>query len=254
MNVGRWAGRNQLRRLRLPPHPVDLPCRFFEAAGFGARARCTTAARRSSRCCAHSGLLKPTGKSSSTGGIRQTPSSGCARNPSERVREARRNYLGMISWVDEKVGLILRELDRLDIRADTLVIFASDHGEMPGEHGQWWKLPHRGRSRRPAVGRSATGCSRLLPMDRREESGDREVVGEYLGEGPVEPVRMVVRRGHKYITVNGHARSCSTCVRIPGETTNRAGSPAYAVSVGASRSSWQMSDFGAAPRWSFTTG
>ena len=76
----------------------------------------------------------------------------------------------------------------------------------------------------PVDGRS------LLPlMDRREESGDREVVGEYLGEGPIEPVRMVVRRGHKYITVNGHARSCSTCVRIPGETTNRAGSPAYAA-------------------------
>lgn len=59
--------------------------------------------------------------------------------PPERIREARRNYLGMISWIDSRVGLLLDELDRLEMANDTVVIFTSDHGEMCGEHGQWSK-------------------------------------------------------------------------------------------------------------------
>lgn len=57
----------------------------------------------------------------------------------EKIREARRNYLGMISWLDEKVGLFLDELERLDLSRNTLVVLSSDHGEMLGEHGQWSK-------------------------------------------------------------------------------------------------------------------
>ena len=43
----------------------------------------------------------------------------------------------MISWVDDKVGRLMKELHRLGMESNTVVIFTSDHGEMLGEHGQW---------------------------------------------------------------------------------------------------------------------
>src|SRR5262249_52504486 len=61
------------------------------------------------------------------------------KQPPKRIREARRNYLAMISWVDDKVGQLMKELHRLGMGSNTVVIFTSDHGEMLGEHGQWSK-------------------------------------------------------------------------------------------------------------------
>jgi choline-sulfatase len=59
--------------------------------------------------------------------------------PSEReVTAARRAYLAMVSYADDLVGKLLRELARLGLD-DTLVVFTSDHGEMLGEHGMWFK-------------------------------------------------------------------------------------------------------------------
>jgi choline-sulfatase len=51
----------------------------------------------------------------------------------------RRAYYAMISYVDAKVGELLDELDKLGLADDTAVIFTSDHGEMLGEHGMWFK-------------------------------------------------------------------------------------------------------------------
>lgn len=58
----------------------------------------------------------------------------------EQETEAnRRAYLAMVSYVDDHVGKLLAELERLGLDHDTLVIFTSDHGEMLGEHGMWFK-------------------------------------------------------------------------------------------------------------------
>ena len=38
-----------------------------------------------------------------------------------------------------KVGQLLDKLDETGLRDNTLVIYSSDHGEMAGEHGCWWK-------------------------------------------------------------------------------------------------------------------
>ena len=51
----------------------------------------------------------------------------------------RRAYLAMVSYIDDHVGRLLGELERLGLDDDTLVIFTSDHGEMLGEHGMWFK-------------------------------------------------------------------------------------------------------------------
>jgi choline-sulfatase len=56
----------------------------------------------------------------------------------EMVRRARRGYFASISYVDEKVGELLRVLE--DTRQEAAVVFASDHGDMLGERGMWFKM------------------------------------------------------------------------------------------------------------------
>ena len=57
----------------------------------------------------------------------------------EEVLRARRCYYAMVSYVDELVGRIMGELDRMGLLDDTVVVFSSDHGEMLGERGMWFK-------------------------------------------------------------------------------------------------------------------
>lgn len=46
-----------------------------------------------------------------------------------------RNYLAVVSQMDNAVGRILACLDNLDLANQTLVVFTSDHGDMTGSHG-----------------------------------------------------------------------------------------------------------------------
>lgn len=54
-------------------------------------------------------------------------------------RNARRGYYGMISYVDDLFGRLMLALDDSGFAGNTLVIFASDHGDMIGERGMWFK-------------------------------------------------------------------------------------------------------------------
>jgi choline-sulfatase len=57
----------------------------------------------------------------------------------ERIRVARAAYFGMCEYLDRQVGRILKALTETGLDRNTLVIYCSDHGEMAGEHGCWWK-------------------------------------------------------------------------------------------------------------------
>jgi uncharacterized sulfatase len=57
----------------------------------------------------------------------------------EIFRERKSQYLGMVKCIDDNVGRILRTLRELQILDNTLIIFASDHGEYMGEHGLYFK-------------------------------------------------------------------------------------------------------------------
>ncbi len=58
---------------------------------------------------------------------------------SEEVAETRRQYCAAIETIDDQVGAILGALERRGMQENTVVIFASDHGEMLGDHGLYTK-------------------------------------------------------------------------------------------------------------------
>ena len=59
--------------------------------------------------------------------------------PAERIRVARAAYFGLCEYFDTQVGRLLDALDETGLAENTLVVYVSDHGEMAGEHGCWWK-------------------------------------------------------------------------------------------------------------------
>lgn len=70
----------------------------------------------------------------------------------EHVRAARRGYFANLSYIDEKIGEILDVLARTRMADDTIVVFASDHGDMLGERGLWFKMSFfEGSSRVPLM-------------------------------------------------------------------------------------------------------
>ncbi len=48
-------------------------------------------------------------------------------------------YYGMVTFLDEQIGMVLQALEEAGLREETRIIYTSDHGEMLGEHGLWWK-------------------------------------------------------------------------------------------------------------------
>ena len=57
----------------------------------------------------------------------------------ETVRKARAAYYGLVTFMDEKIGRVLSALASSAAGENTVVVYTSDHGEMGGEHGMWWK-------------------------------------------------------------------------------------------------------------------
>lgn len=54
-------------------------------------------------------------------------------------QEVTRDYYAEIELMDTQIGRVLDFLDEKDLRKDTLIVFMSDHGEMLGDHGIYWK-------------------------------------------------------------------------------------------------------------------
>ncbi|MFC4986728.1 sulfatase-like hydrolase/transferase [Saliphagus infecundisoli] len=83
--------------------------------------------------------------------------------PREVVHRARVGYYGSVTHVDRQIGRLLRAADL----ENTLVIFASDHGDMLGDHGLWRKtFAYEGSARVPLI---------VRPPDRVERPRGREV-------------------------------------------------------------------------------
>lgn len=65
-------------------------------------------------------------------------STGIAKYP-DNIRKMWADYYATVTFMDEQVGKVLAELDRLGLRESTLVLFTSDHGYHLGEHHFWQK-------------------------------------------------------------------------------------------------------------------
>ncbi|HEX3906410.1 MAG TPA: choline-sulfatase [Mycobacteriales bacterium] len=195
----------------------------------------------------------------------------CAMNGVEitdaQVRAARRAYYGAISYVDDHtsrlIGL-LRETGRLD---DTVVIVTSDHGEMLGERGAWYKMSfYEGSARVPLVvraprlfepGRVSTAVSTmdLLPTlfglaHDGDESGavgpldgrsllphlsgvpdHDDTVAEYLAEGAIAPIVMIRRGRLKFIHSPADPDQLFDLVADPHEQINLVDDPSSVAVV-----------------------
>lgn len=75
----------------------------------------------------------------------------------EDVRRSRRAYFANISYLDEKIGEMLAVLR--DMRQEAVVVFLSDHGEMLGERGLWYKMNFREGSARVPLMIAAPGMA-----------------------------------------------------------------------------------------------
>ena len=65
---------------------------------------------------------------------------------------ARRQYCGAISAIDDAVGKIMDALEGRGMLDNTVVVFASDHGEMLGDHGLYKKsVPYEAALRVPLL-------------------------------------------------------------------------------------------------------
>jgi len=56
----------------------------------------------------------------------------------EHIRRSRQGYFANISYIDDKIGEILAALEAS--RQEAIIVFVSDHGEMLGRKGLWFKM------------------------------------------------------------------------------------------------------------------
>jgi choline-sulfatase len=57
----------------------------------------------------------------------------------DQIRGLRRGYLGNVSFIDRQIGRLLDTLQATSQTDTTNVIYTSDHGDMLGKFGMWWK-------------------------------------------------------------------------------------------------------------------
>ncbi len=59
--------------------------------------------------------------------------------PAETYRNAVRAYFAMVDFIDDQVGAVLNALAESGQLDNTVVVYTSDHGEMLGRRGLWYK-------------------------------------------------------------------------------------------------------------------
>jgi choline-sulfatase len=202
------------------------------------------------------------------------------------VERARRGYFANISYLDDKIGEILAVLRDSRQDDDTIVIFTSDHGDMLGERGLWFKMHFlEGAARVPltirAPGLAATSVrepvstidlvptlaqlcgidiSRIAPWTQGESllpvaAGARRtqpVAMEYAAEASIAPMVALRDGRHKFIHCQADPPLLFDLEADPLELTNLAADPAHAPLVEEFRAKvaarWDLAAFDAQVR------
>jgi choline-sulfatase len=189
----------------------------------------------------------------------------------QQVRNARRAYYGALSYVDAQFGAILDTLHATGLDDDTIVVVTSDHGDMLGERGLWYKMTFFENAARvplivhapkafgahrvkasvstidllPTLVELATGKREAAwpdPIDGRSlvphlrgDGGHDETFGEYLAEGAIAPMVMIRRASYKFIHTPVDPDQLFDLDADPRELNNLASDPAHAQRVAAFR-------------------
>lgn len=60
----------------------------------------------------------------------------------EQKQQNTRDYYAQIELIDEQFGRLMDYLDEKGLRENTIVIYMTDHGELDGDHGSYFKGPY----------------------------------------------------------------------------------------------------------------
>ncbi len=183
----------------------------------------------------------------------------------EQVRSARHAYYGQISYIDDKIGSIKKALNDTGLEENTIIIFTSDHGDMLGEKGLWYKMSFFEESARIPLIISAPGIYQqkreaspvslvdLLPtiLDMTADHGlarpaanmdgqsivpllegtdswpERPVISEFFAEGSMAPCFMVRQGRYKYIYCKSDPPQLYDLKNDPAELNNITSKPDY---------------------------
>lgn len=70
----------------------------------------------------------------------------------QEMMKARAAYFACVDYLDEILGDFLLLLEGSGMLENTVIVYTSDHGEMAGEHGMWWKNSwHEAAARVPLI-------------------------------------------------------------------------------------------------------
>ena len=186
-----------------------------------------------------------------------------AEIPPSETRRARAAYYACCEFLDQIIGDLLVVLERDGFLDNTIVVYTTDHGEMAGEHGQWWKGSYyEAASRVPLIiwdsGFAASLGRRIAPpvelndlfptLCRRARIPDppdvdgADLSGLMAGDGdkwrdtavtelfwqqPTGPMRMIRTQRYKYVAFPEHEPILFDLETDPGEFENLGGRPAY---------------------------
>jgi len=68
------------------------------------------------------------------------------------MSRARAGYFACVDYLDQLLGDMLATLERDGLLDNTVIAYSSDHGELMGEHGMWWKNSwHEGATHVPLI-------------------------------------------------------------------------------------------------------
>ncbi|KQV84206.1 choline-sulfatase [Rhizobium sp. Root1220] len=204
----------------------------------------------------------------------------------DQIRRARRGYFANISYIDEKVGELIDVLERTKMADDTIILFVSDHGDMLGERGLWFKMCFfEGSARVPLMiavpgweptlvdqpvstldvtptlaALAGIDITKLAPWTDGEDltqlangTGGRGAVPmEYAAEGSVAPL-VALRDGRFKLTLcDMDPPMLFDLEADPKERRNLADDPAHAATLASLRaqaeSRWNLASFDAAVR------
>jgi choline-sulfatase len=173
----------------------------------------------------------------------------------QEISTARRGYLAAVSELDQRVGDLLGVLDGTGLAGETIVLFTSDHGEMLGERGLWYKMSFLdGSARVPLIAsgpgiRAGTIEAPVSHLDlaptiaalagveptgmefsgvnleatlTRGEQPPGGAAAEYLAEGVTAPALMLRRGRFKYIRCGTDPEQLFDLVDDPLELHNLA--------------------------------